>query len=270
VGNVKKILLYTVSDLLSRRSLYVALAFCVLFVLFLRGCYGGSVSINGSEVDPAVMARHVSSAAFHLIACGSLLFTCLLSMRLLGRDREDGTSVMLLTRPVRRAEYLAGRLGGVWVVSSLFMLLLHLSVGILSLLQGVGLLSSCMTASLLCGLNLLWLAVLVCLLSLLLPDFLAGFTALLVVAVGFISESVFQVLMGSLLQTVMGAGAEVTVSPWRSLFPQVAGLQVYAASLLGDGAAYRSMGPVPPAVNVLIYTALFAGLLLWRFHHEEL
>jgi ABC-type transport system involved in multi-copper enzyme maturation permease subunit len=268
--NVKKILVYTAADLMNRRSVYVALAFCLLFVLVLRGCFGRSITVNGQAVDPAILARHLSTAAFHLIACGSLLFACLLSMRLLGRDREDGTSVLLLSRPVHRTEYLAGRIGGVWIVSSLFMLLLHLSVVVLSLLHGGGPLPAYLLASLFCCLNLLCLSVLVCLLSLLLPDFLAAFTAVLVATVSFLSESVFQVMQGRLLQTVLGAGnAEAPVSLWRSLFPKIAGLQVYASSLLGDE-AYRCMGPIPPAVNVLLYTALFTGLLLWRFHHEEL
>jgi ABC-type transport system involved in multi-copper enzyme maturation permease subunit len=267
--NVKKILVYTAADLMSRRSVYVALALCILFVLTLRGCFKGGITINGQEVDPATIARHVAAVAFHLIACGSLLFTCLLSARLMDRDCQDGTAVMLLSRPVRRAEYLAGRIGGVWILSSLFMLLLHLSVVILSLLRGGAPPPAYMPASLLCSLNLLFLTVLVCLLSLVLPDFLAAFTAMLMTAVSFISESVFQVMRDPLLQTALGTNTEVPVSPWRTLFPKIAGLQVYAASLLGDG-GYQTMGPVPPAVNVLLYTAFFSGMLLWRFHHEEL
>ncbi len=267
--NVKKIFAYTLADLMNRRSLYVALALCILFVLMLRGCFRGSIMINGQEVDPLIIARHVSTAAFHLIACGSLLFTCLLSVRLLGRDLQDGTSVMLLSRPVRRVEYLAGRIGGVWIISCLFMLLLHLSVVVLSLLRSGAALPAYMPASLVCCVNLLFLTVLVCMLSLLLPDFLAAFTALLLTAVSFISESVFQVMRGELLQTALGTDIETPVSFWRSLFPKIAGLQVYASSLINDE-TYRSMGPIPPAVNVLLYTALFTGLLLWRYHYEEI
>lgn len=269
MASVQRIAGYTVADLMTRRSLYVALALCALFVLMLRGCFQGSVVINGRELAAGTLARHVSAAAFHLIACGSILFTCLLSMRLLGRDRQDGTAVMLLTRPLRRNAYLAGRIAGTWIVACLFMLLLHLSVALLAWLRGAEPLPGMLPASLLCCLNLLLLAVMVCMLSLTLPDFLAAFTAVLVAAVSFGSESLFQLMHGPLAQGALGVQPEAALSPWRSLFPQIAGVQMQASSLL-QGGTHPSMGPVPPVVNVLCYTVLFAGLLAWRYRHEEL
>jgi ABC-type transport system involved in multi-copper enzyme maturation permease subunit len=267
----KKIVLYTIADIMNHRSVYVALAFCILFVLLLRGCFHGPIMINGQEMDPAVIAEHLSRVAFHLIAGGALMIACLLSMRLLGRDREDGTAVMMLSRPVRRAEYLAGRVAGLWGVSCLFMLLLQLTVVLLSVFRAGGALPGYVPASLLCCLNLLFITVFVCLLSLLLPEFLAAAVAFLVITVSFISESAFHVMQSDLLKAALGneVEVEVTVSLWRSLFPKVAGLQYYASSLLGNE-PYQSMGPVSPVLNIALYTALLAGVLLWRFRHEEL
>ena len=267
--NSKKIVFYTVVDIMNHRSVYVALALCVLFVFMVRGCYRGPVMIDGQSLDPETIARYVSKAAFHLIACGALMITCLLSMRLLGRDRGDGTCVMLLSRPVRRTEYLAGRISGLWIVSSIFMLLLHLTVVVISFLNAGGILPAFMPASLLCCLNVLFMVLLVCLLSLTLPDFLAAATGVLVAAVSYLSESAFQVMQNKLLVSALGADPDVSVSLWRSLFPKIAGLQYYASSLIGNE-PYQSMGPVPPVINIVLYTALLMGLLLWRFRHEEL
>jgi len=269
MASAMRILAYTLADLTTRRSLYVAAALCALFVLMLRGCLQGSVTVDGRPVDPAIIARHVSGAAFHVIAIASLLFTCMLSMRLLGRDRQEGTAVMLMARPVHRGAYLAGRVGGVWIAACLFMVALHLCVMLLALLRGADPMPGILPASLLCCLNLLMLSVLVCLLSLVLPDVLAGFTAALMTAVSFASESLFQLMHGTLAQAALGLRPGAAISPWRSLFPQIAGLQLEASSLL-SGSVYPSMGPVPPVVNVLGYTAVFAALLAWRFRYEEL
>ena len=267
--NIKRIVLYTIADIMNHRSVYVALAVCVLFVLMLRGCYRGPVMINGQPVDPATIARVVSKTAFHLIAGVALMITCLLSMRLLGRDRDDGTSIMLLSRPVQRAEYLAGRMGGLWIISSLFMLLLHLTVVVISFLKTGNIMPAFMPASLLCCLNVLFMVILVSLLSLLLPDFLAAAIGVLVATISYLSESVFQIMQNKLVSSALGADAEVSVSLWRSLFPKIAGLQYYASSLIGNE-PYQSMGPVPPVASIILYTALLMGLLLWRFRYEEL
>ncbi len=267
--NSRKIVLYTIADIMNHRSVYVAFAVCVLFVLMLRGCYRGPVMINGQPVELATIAGYVSKTAFHLIAGAALMITCLLSMRLLGRDRDDGTIIMLLSRPVGRAEYLAGRMGGLWIVSSLFMLLLHLTVVAISFLKTGDIMAPFMLASLLCCLNVLFMILLVSLLSLLLPDFLAAAIGLLVAVISYLSESTFQVMQSKLVISAMGADAEMPVSLWRSLFPKIAGLQFYASSLIGNE-PYQSMGPVPPVISIILYTALLMGLLLWSFRHAEL
>jgi len=267
--NSKKIVLYTITDIMNHRSVYVALAVCVLFVLMLRGCFRGPITVNGQAIDPATIAWYASKVAFHLITGGALMIASLLSMRLLGRDRDDGTSVMLLSRPVRRAEYLVGRIGGLWIVSSLFMLLLHLTVVAISFFKVGSTMPAYMPASLICCLNVLFLVLLVCLLSLLMPEFLAAATGLLVTAISYISESSFQIMQSNLLKSALGTDTEVPVSLWRILFPKIAGVNYYASSLTGNE-PYQYMGPLPPVINIVFYTALLIGLLLWRFQHEEL
>ena len=267
--NSIKIVLYTITDVMNHRSIYIALGVCVLFVLMIRGCSRGPMMVNGQAVDPVSIAWHISKVAFHLIAGAALMIACLLSMRLMGRDRDDGTSVMLMSRPVRRAEYLTGRVVGLWIVSAMFMLLLHLTVVVTSFFKAGSTMPAYMPASLVCCMNVLFMVVLVCLLSLLMPDFLAAATGLLITAVSYLSESAFQIMQSKLVQSALGADTEVSVSLWRILFPKIAGVSYYASSLIGNE-PYQPMGPVPPVINIALYTALLSWLLLWRFRREEL
>ena len=128
MNNLARISIITVKDLMRQKSFYVLLAIAIVFVLLLRNCYHGSYIVNGRSVDQVSLAFHASLIAFHMIAAGMFLMTTMLSMSIFSRDRDDGSMVMFLSRAVDRWQYMLGRIIGTWVLSTLFMFILHLNM----------------------------------------------------------------------------------------------------------------------------------------------
>ena len=120
-----RISLITVRDLMRQKSFYVLLAVGLFFVLLLRSCYRGSYSVNGQAVSSVSVAFHASLIAFHVVAAGMLLMTTMLAMGIFSRDRDDGSMVMFLSRPMDRWQYVLGRIAGTWILATLFMFILR-------------------------------------------------------------------------------------------------------------------------------------------------
>lgn len=260
---------YTFVDIIHHRGVYIALGAGVLFLVVLRGCYGGAYTVNGREVDELTVAWHVSKVAFHLIAAGGLLVAAMIAMRLLRGDREEGSTTYMLAAPVSRAHYVLGRMLGLWLVCFVLMFLLHITVFLLTIVKAGGAMPGYLPASAVCSLNLLLMVLLVGFLSLLLPDFVAGLLGLGVAGVSFASDLVHRIVQSEVGRSVVPDAAEGGAALWRVVFPKFGGLQYYAASLIGDG-AFRSMGPLHPAVNVALYLLAVAAVLLWRYRSEEI
>jgi ABC-type transport system involved in multi-copper enzyme maturation permease subunit len=263
-----RIVRYTFVDIIHHRGVYIALGAGVLFLVVLRGCYGGSYTVNGREVDELTVAWHVSKVAFHLVAGGALLVAAMIAMRLLRGDRDEGTMAYMLAAPVSRGHYLLGRMLGVWLVCFVLMFVLHLTVFVLTLVKAGGTMPGYLLASAVCSLNVLLMVLTVGLLSLVLPDFVAGLLGLGVAGVSYVSDLVNRIMQSEVGRSVMPDG-EKTVALWRVVFPEFGGLQRYAASLIGDG-DFRAMGPLHPAANVALYIVAVGALLLWRFRSEEI
>ena len=89
----------TVSDELHHKSVYILSGLAVLFVLMLRGCFDNDVVVNGVRLDGATVGWNASLIAFHLIAAAGIIIGILLAMRVLRRDRENGTAAAILSKP---------------------------------------------------------------------------------------------------------------------------------------------------------------------------
>jgi ABC-type transport system involved in multi-copper enzyme maturation permease subunit len=261
---------YTVQDLLRHKSFYAILVICVLFVLMLRSCYKGNYNVNGETIDNLTVAWHASRIAFQIISGGAMFIVILLSMGLLRRERDEGTMVHLLSKPVSRFQYAMGKAAGLWIVSFLFMFILHVTIFIITWINAGGIMPGYLTASLLCSINLLIMVPLVLLLSLFLPDIVAALASLGVIVVGFFSDSLFQAMHSSVLRQAIPTDMNTAPALWRILWPKTAALQEFATTIIGKAGEFHQMGPVHPIINVLMYaTALFIVLIL-RFHREEL
>jgi len=266
--NFFKLLWYNVVDLTHHKSFYVMLTISLLMVLLLRGCYKQEYVVNGARVNSVTVAWHASIAAFHVIAAGSLLIALFLSLGGFRRDRDDGSVGYILSRPVKRLEYVLAKIAGQWIVATLFMVVLHATIVVVAYANSGGFIPGYLTASALCSLNVLFVVVMVNIVSLVLPDFAAALITLAVLGIGFFSES-FHIMAGSELVKKAIPQAIDHPSLWRILWPKITSVQYFAVTFINNG-SFQCMGPVHPLVNILGYSALLTVLLIWKFNREEL
>ena len=258
---------HTVQDQLKRRSFYVLLALALFFVLTLRSCYDANYMVNGQAVSGVSVAWHASLLAFQLIASAMIMLSVLLATPLFTTDQQDGSMVLYLSRPVSRSEYLLGRLVGVWLLLSLFMLTLHGTVFLVAWQRTGGMIPGYLTASLLCTVNLLFAVTLSSLFSFFMPGFAAAALSLAIIAFGFISDGGQQLLDSQLVKAAL-SGTGTDAAWWRLLYPKLYMVQNYAATTI-SGDEFHSFGPVHPLVNVVSYCAVLLGILLFIFARRD-
>ncbi len=266
---ILRIAIFSLQDQVRHKSFYILLGVCILLVLLLRGCYKGNFSVNNQQIDNLTIAWHASKFAFHLIAGGMMLLTTLLSMNIFTRDNENGNMVLMLSKPIKRTQYLLGRIAGVWVLVSVFMFILHLTIVIITFMSTGDILPEFFLSSIICTINLLFLILLVSLFSLFLPDFIAAVSAIGIAGISFVSESFYLAKHSKMLQSLASSRIDTDISIWRILWPKTAMLQYYASSFIG-GSDFDAMGPVHPIINVLFYILVSYFLLVVIFNRKEI
>ena len=102
--NTLKIILHiirhTIFDQVKQKSLMVIFIICGFFVLGIKNCYQGNYMINSQQVDGAMVALGVSKAMFNIVATVAMIIAALFSMRIIKRERDDGTQSTILSKPV--------------------------------------------------------------------------------------------------------------------------------------------------------------------------
>jgi len=264
-----KITGYTIRDQMRHKSFYVLLGLSILFVLMIRGCYSGQYVVNGRQLDNITVAWHVSKIVFQVIASGMFLMVILLSMKIFSRDHEDGSLVLFLSRPVFRRQYILGRIAGTWVLCLVFMFILHATIFLTVWVKTGAAIPGYLTASLVCSINLLFITVLVCFLSLYLPDFISAVFAVGIVFVGYISDGGHQILNSEILKTTVPSAAASPPALWRILYPKLFMVQAYADSIIGQS-SFNNMGPLQPILNVSFFIILITMLMIVVFNKKEL
>jgi ABC-type transport system involved in multi-copper enzyme maturation permease subunit len=264
-----KITGYTIRDHMRHKSFYVLLGLSIMFVLMIRGCYSGQYVVNGKPLDNITIAWHVSKIVFQVIASGMFLIVILLSMKIFSRDHEDGSLVLFLSRPVFRRQYILGRIAGTWVLCLVFMFILHATIFLTVWLKIGAVIPGYLTASLVCSINLLFVAVLVCFLSLCLPDFISAVFAVGILFVGYISDGGHQILNSEILKTAVPSAAAAPPALWRILYPKVYMVQAYADSIIAQS-RFNNMGPLHPILNVSFFIILITAFLLVVFNKKEI
>jgi ABC-type transport system involved in multi-copper enzyme maturation permease subunit len=264
-----KITGYTIRDQMRHKSFYVLLGLCLLFVLMIRGCYSGQYVVNGKPLDNITVAWHVSKIVFQVIASGMFLIVILLSMKIFSRDHEDGSLVLFLSRPVLRQQYILGRIAGTWFLCLVFMFILHATIFLTVWVKTGAIIPGYLTASLVCSINLLFIAVSVCFLSLYLPDFISAVFTVGILFVGYISDGGYQILSSEILKTAVPSAAASPPALWRIIYPKVYMVQAYADSIIGQS-SFNNMGPIHPILNVLFFIILITSLLLVVFNKKEI
>jgi len=267
--NIIRIAIYSFQDQIRHKSFYILLGVCILLVLLLRGCYKGDAVINNQHIDSLTVAWYASKIAFHIIAGGMMLLTTLISMNIFSRDRQNGTMLLMLSKPMKRSDYVLGRITGVWILVTLFMLILHLTIVIISFVHTGEIHPEFFLASILCSLNLLFLILLVSLLSMFLPEFLAAATVIGVAGISFISDSFYLAKHSQIMHSVVSSGIDNSISLWRILWPKTAMLQYYAASIIDDS-SFNPMSPIHPVFNIIFFIGISCLLLLTVFSRREI
>lgn len=272
--SIVRIARYTLADELRQKSFLILFAVCALGVLLLRGCYHGDYRVNGQNLDAETVARFLSNASFHMIAAGVLVIAALLAMRVFRRDRNEGVQSCVMSKPIARWQYVAGKIVGVWGVSFLFMFALH---GMVFLIASVSLqvfMPEYLAASLLCSLNLLFVVLAVLLLSLLMPDIVAFLCVLGIGVTGFAAEGIAAATHSRMAQLLSqpGSAHSSDLTWWKGvyhLWPKLLGLQRSAISLFGSD-PFAGFVTFYPFVNIILYCLILGVLLFWRFQKEDL
>jgi ABC-type transport system involved in multi-copper enzyme maturation permease subunit len=263
---------WTITDEFRQRSVVIFFAACAAFMFVIRGCYTGSYVVNGEALDAATI---VSQATFHVVAAGVMMIAALMAMRIFKRERDDGTQAYLLSRPIARWHYLAGKVAGLWLGSAASMLALHGVLFLMAFLNAHAVIPGYLTASLLCSVNLLLVVLAVMALSLWLPDFLAFLAILGVGVVSFIGHGVEAAAQNPMVQSALqqsGAQGAHGFPWWKAawiLWPKLGGLQVAASSLIGSE-SFSAGALVNPLVNVVVFCCVLGALCYIGFSREEI
>ena len=261
---------YTLTDEIRQKSFIIMFVICAIFIFLVRGCYRGNFMVNGQALDAETVIRVVSKLTFHVIAVGAMLLTALLSMRVFRRDRDDGMQSCLLSKPIARWQYVAGKILGLWALSIIFMFVLHSIVFIIASINLQALMPEYLIASLLCSFNLLFVVVAVFLLSLLMSDVFAFLCVLGIGIVGVVADGIYAISHSQMGQVMIGqAGPQSDWTWWKIvyyLWPKLSGAERFASSFIGSEGA----GSIYPLINVLIYVLILGTLLFWRFRNEDI
>jgi ABC-type transport system involved in multi-copper enzyme maturation permease subunit len=261
---------YTLTDEIRQKSFIIMFAICAIFILLIRGCYQGNYMVNGQALDAETVIRVVSKLTFHVIAVGAMLLTALLSMRVFRRDRDEGMQSCILSKPIARWQYVAGKILGLWALSVIFMFVLHSIVFIIASINLQAVLPEYLIASLLCSFNLLFVVVAVFLLSLLMSDIFAFLCVLGIGIVGLVADGIYAISHSQMVQAMIGqAGPQSDWAWWKAvyyLWPKLSGAERFASSFIGG----EAVGSIYPLINVLFYVLILGTLLFVRFRNEDI
>jgi ABC-type transport system involved in multi-copper enzyme maturation permease subunit len=264
---------YTLTDEVRQKSFVIMFVICAIFIFLIRGCYRGNYMVNGQLLDAGTIIRVVSKVTFHVIAAGVMLVTALLSMRVFKRDRDDGMQSCILSKPIARWQYVAGKILGLWALSIIFMVILHSIVFIITSINLKVVMPEYLIASLLCSFNLLFVVVAVLLLSLLMPDVIAFLCVTGIGIVGFVADGIFAISHSQMAQAMMQQpGSQSDLTWWKFvyyLWPKLSGTQQFASSFIGSE-GFHGFGSIYPLINVLIYSLILGTLLFRRFRNEDI
>lgn len=269
MNNFFKIAAFTVVDHMKHKSFYVLLVVSILFVLMIRGCYQGEYIVNGKQINNITLAWQVSKIVFQIIAVGMFFMVSMLAMKIFSRDQADGSLILFLSRPVFRWQYVLGRITGTWALCLVFMFLLHLTIFLTVWAKTGTPIPGYLTASLVSSINLLFVIVCVCFLSLFMPDFISAVFTMGILLVGFISDGGQQILNNEIVKSAVAPTANTDPALWRILYPKVFMVQAYADSIISQS-QLSPMGPFHPLLNLSVFILLIMTLLLISFNKKEI
>ncbi len=265
---------YTLADEVRQKSFVIMFAICAIFSFLIRGCYQGNYLVNGQLLDHETVVRVVSNTTFHIITAGVMLLIALLSMRVFRRDRADGMQSCILSKPITRWQYVMGKIIGLWILSVLFMFILHSIVFLMTSINLKVVMPEYLIASLLCSINLLFVVIAVLLLSLMMPDIVAFLCIMGIGVVGFVADGISAISHSQMAQVMMQQGnyPQSDLTWWKVIYylwPKLSGVQQLASLLIGSE-VFHGFRSIYPLINVLLYCLILGALLFWRFRNDDI
>lgn len=264
---------FTLTDEVRRKSFIAMFAICAIFIFLTRGCYQGNYMVNGQVLDAETVIMLMSKMTSNVIAAGVMILTALLSMRVFRRDRDYGMQSCMLSKPIIRWQYVAGKVLGLWALLIVFMFILHSIVFIITSINMKVVMPEYLIASLLCSINLFFVVVAVMLLSLLMPDIVAFLCVMGIGIISFVTDGIFAISHSQMAQEMIrqsDSHSDLTV--WQVayyLWPKLSGTHQFASSFIGRG-GFHNFGSIYPLVNILTYCIILGLLLFWRFRNEDI
>jgi ABC-type transport system involved in multi-copper enzyme maturation permease subunit len=257
---------WSFKDECRQKSIWWLTGLGILLIFLARGCFNSKAQVNGQSLQGVDMVWYASVAFYHVIASFGILVAALLSARAFRRDREDGTLAMVLSGEVSRWEYALGRIGGLWLLCSVFTLMLHMVLLLMAKIFTGGAMYGLIPASLLCSLNILFMVGMVSAASLFMADFAAIIVGVAVAGVSLASDTAYAVMSGV---AAMQSAAVPEPKMWQMVWPKLIALQHLGTGIM-KGAEVATMPGLHPAANIGIWTVVVIGLLVWRFAREEI
>jgi ABC-type transport system involved in multi-copper enzyme maturation permease subunit len=231
--------------------------------------------VNGQVLDAGTIVRTLSKVTFHVIGAGVMVIAALLSMRIFRRDRNEGMQACILSKPIARWQYVMGKIIGLWVLSTLFMFILHSIVFLITSINLKVFMPGYLIASLLCSINLLFVVITVLLLSVLMSDIIAFLCVLGVGVVGFIADGIAAASHSQIGQAMVqqsSGSPQSDMTWWKVVYffwPKLLGVQQLASSLI-ESESSHGFGSIYPLINVLVYCLILGALLFKRYRNEDI
>jgi ABC-type transport system involved in multi-copper enzyme maturation permease subunit len=275
---ILRIAKYTIADEVRQKSFIIMFIVSGLIVFMMRSCYQGQYTVNGQMMDLSKTASTVSVWIFHAITTLSSIIAALLAMRVFSREKSDGMLTAIMSKPVKRPWYVAGKIIGLWILSMLFMFTLHGIVFVVTSVNMKVVVEGYVFASMLSTFNLLFIIIAVLFFTLIMPDMMAFLAATGIGVASSATDWVYSMYAGGreLMDAMMlQQGASMPEGhTWGKIicyiWPKLSGLNKIAASLIGSTFEFKGFISVYPVVNLLVYCLIFGALLLWRFNKEDL
>jgi ABC-type transport system involved in multi-copper enzyme maturation permease subunit len=259
---------------LKQKSFLVIFIICGFFVLGIKNCYQGNYTINGQQVEGAMVALGVSKGMFNVVATAAMIFAALFSMRILKRERGDGTQSTILSKSVSRYEYIIGKAAGLWIVTFLFMFVLHVIIFTIGFIKTGEAMPGYLFASLLCSIDILFVVCFVMLLSLYLPDFACFIMVSALGLFSYIGDGIYSVSQNKMVQEAITGNASKLpdISVWKIIYfalPKLSTVQLFASSFISNE-SFDYAGPIHPLINIVLYCTISIGLLLVLFRKQDI
>lgn len=268
----------TIADVLRQKSFIALFIVAVLFVLLTRGCWGMKMNVNGQVMSGGKFALQILQTVFFVISSMVMFIAGLLAMRLFRRDRDEGMQAFVLSKPVTRLSYITGKVGGLVLIMTAFMFLLHGAILIIHFLHSGEVTAGYLAASFMSILNVAFAVLAVSLLSLLIPDIFAFLAAFGVTALAFFFDVIAAAARSSAAKSILSqSGAQVpgmdSLTWWQVVYwiwPKAGALGVNAAALIDPTATIAAYDVLIPIASIAAYCIVFSVLVVLRFQREEI